>query len=105
MATSIYIISSGVNGKSWYKKYSNGWVEQGGEASGYGATITLWQPMKNTSYTVLSGKIYSSYTGSSAVANVCSKTTTSFTLYGRGQGGSSYSESVPISYTVYGWGS
>lgn len=105
MATSIYVASSGINGTSWYKKYSNGWVEQGGEASGNGATVKLWQPMKNTNYTVISGKIYSSSSSSSATPNIYSKTTTSFALCGRGQGGSSYGEDVPISYTVYGWGS
>lgn len=104
MATSIYVASSGINGTSWYKKYSNGWVEQGGEASGYGTTVTLWQPMKNTNYTVVSGKYRSSNNNSSATPNIYSKTTTSFTLCGRGQGGSGYEEDVPINYTVYGWG-
>lgn len=100
----IYVTDSGSNGTSWYRRYSNGWVEQGGAASGYGITVSLWVKMRDTNYTVISGKVFSGESGSSAAANIYSKTQTSFVLNGWGQGGGSYSESVPINYTVYGWG-
>lgn len=38
---------------TWYKKYSNGWVEQGGVTTNSKITITFPVPFKDTNYTVL----------------------------------------------------
>ena len=53
-----YITESVVNSDgSWYRKWSDGWLEQGGfcNSTSIGAEITvnLLKPMKNTNYTVL----------------------------------------------------
>ena len=53
-----YITESKYNADgSWYRKWSDGWLEQGGfcNATAVGAEITvnLLKPMKNTNYTVL----------------------------------------------------
>lgn len=102
----IYITDTYSDGKNWYRKYSNGWVEQGGYIDSlYDAKVTLHVPMKDTNYTVLTGKNYdiSSTVGSSAAINVYSKTTTDFTVNGRGQGGKGYGEAISGSWTVYGF--
>ena len=59
--------------------------------------------MKDTNYTVLTGKNYTSATGSSAAINVYSKTPTDFTVNGRGQGGKGYGEAISGSWTVFGF--
>jgi hypothetical protein len=44
-----------LNGQSWYRVWSDGWIEQGGRvASGNGntATVTLLKPFKDTNYGV-----------------------------------------------------
>lgn len=101
----IYITDTYSDGNNWYRKYSNGWVEQGGYIQSlFNDKVTLHVPMKDTNYTVLTGKNYnSSSVGSSAAINVYSKTTTDFTVNGRGQGGSSYNEAISGSWTVFGF--
>ena len=100
----IYVTDTYSDGNNWYRKYSNGWVEQGGYMDDlYDAKVTLHVPMKNTNYTVLTGKSYASSTSSSAVINVYSKTTTNFTVNGRGQGGNGYGEAISGSWTVFGF--
>ena len=52
------------NGYTWYRKYSDGWVEQGGIVSvltggAYAAqVVTLPIEMKNTSYTIMTSCTY-----------------------------------------------
>lgn len=44
-----------VQGKSWYRVYSDGWVEQGGQISSLGTTavsVTLLKPFADTNYTI-----------------------------------------------------
>lgn len=94
------ILASYTSGSSWYKKYSNGWVEQGGTfTSLYDQAVTLIVPMKDTNYTILTSKT----SWGSAVIIVDTVTTTSFKVYGRGQGGSSFSENVSGYWYVAGW--
>lgn len=95
------ILASYTSGTSWYKKYSNGWVEQGGTfTSLYNQAVTLIVPMKDTNYTILTSK---TNMGSAAVI-VDTVTTTSFNVLGRGQGGSGFGESVSGYWYVAGWG-
>lgn len=95
------ILASYTSGTSWYKKYSNGWVEQGGTfTSLYNQAVTLIVPMKDTNYTILTSK---TSMGSAAVI-VDTVTTTSFNVLGRGQGGSGFGESVSGYWYVAGWG-
>lgn len=94
------ILASYTSGSSWYKKYSNGWVEQGGTfTSLYNQAVTLIVPMKDTNYTILTSKT----NWGSAVIIVDTVTTTSFKVYGRGQGGSGFSENVSGYWYVAGW--
>lgn len=93
------ILASYTSGTSWYKKYSNGWVEQGGTfTSLYNQAVTLIVPMKDTNYTILTSKTNMG----SAVVIVDTVTTTSFKVYGRGQGGSGFSENVSGYWYVAG---
>lgn len=63
------VVSSYRSGTEWYRKYSDGWIEQGGyvEGSGYNTvTINLHVAMKTTDYCAISqavggGKVTSGY--------------------------------------------
>ena len=41
------------NNYTWYRKYSDGWVEQGGITSGAPATVTLLVEMADTNYSIM----------------------------------------------------
>lgn len=43
---------SSANSYTWYRKYKSGWVEQGGDFTGGGTTVTLPVEMADTHYTV-----------------------------------------------------
>jgi hypothetical protein len=43
------------DGKSWYRRYSDGWLEQGGSLSTTGVTVTLPAPFANADYTLVTG--------------------------------------------------
>ena len=95
------ILASYTSGTSWYRKWSDGWVEQGGTfTSLYDQAVTLIVPMKDTNYTILSSKT----SMGSAVVIVDKVTTTSFNVLGRGQGGSGFGENVSGYWYVAGWG-
>ena len=90
-----YITESVVNSDgSWYRKYSDGWVEQGGmlpvkEGFYFNITITLVKAMANSSYIVLLENGYPSKMNE--MHAVWNKTTTSFQatnirVSGNGQG-------------------
>ena len=54
----IYLKEAYVDGNNWYRVYSDGWIEQGGQCSAADdatVTITFHKPFTNTSYHVLSG--------------------------------------------------
>ena len=84
------------NNYTWYRKYADGWVEQGGVSvaqtvsAGYGSdqTITLLVPMADTNYGYAFGSI-----GAWASRWVSNVTTTSFVLtQGNRSGGGSNSQ-------------
>lgn len=72
------VVANYRNGASWYRVWSDGWIEQGGSLAQTTniVTITLLKPFKDTNYQVLSNS-NSSGTGANFWG---SKTTTSFTL-------------------------
>ena len=78
-----FVTETGKSGTIWYRKYSDGWIEQGGTVSISGwqiPTITLLKAFSNTNYTISVSGI--SYGGSyHAIGCLQSKTTTSFTHY------------------------
>lgn len=94
------ILASYTSDTSWYRKWSDGWVEQGGTfTSLYDQAVTLIVPMKDTNYTILTTKTNMG----SAVVIVDKVTTTSFNVLGRGQGGSGFGEGVSGYWYVAGW--
>lgn len=50
------------NGYKWYRKYADGWVEQGGTFASAGVQVTLPIPMADTNYTLVAGYTDSSST-------------------------------------------
>lgn len=67
------------NNYRWYRKYADGWVEQGG----YGAkdeTITLPVTMRDANYGALAGLCITADDNVSYSVNIASKTTTSFQI-------------------------
>lgn len=68
------VVETYVNGTSWYRVYSDGWVEQGGEyttaiATNGNVQITLLKPFTDTNYNVqVTGRFESRTDGSSAIA-------------------------------------
>ena len=51
-----YVTEAWKNGKNWYRKWSDGWIEQGGllASSGTGTkTVTLHKAFSNTNYTFI----------------------------------------------------
>ena len=58
------VVAESYSANSWYRKYSDGWTEQGGNVAipMKGTTVSLSLPFSNTQYTVLLGKniIYAS---------------------------------------------
>lgn len=60
------VVETYVNGTEWYRVYSDGWVEQGGQLSSLGTTavtVTLLKPFADTNYTVSSCGHVNSTTG------------------------------------------
>ena len=68
------------NNYTWYRKYADGWVEQGGGASQ--GTVNLPVPMANVGYSVVTQSMGS---GSNPGTHVQDRTTTSFVM-GNGSG-------------------
>ncbi|MGN1125540.1 MAG: phage tail protein [Candidatus Gastranaerophilaceae bacterium] len=54
-----YIVETYTNGTSWYRVYSDGWCEQGGQYGVASATgvYTFLKPFKNTNYTICANPI------------------------------------------------
>lgn len=83
--TQDFVIESWISddGLSWYRKYSSGWVEQGGMLSGTSATVTLPIEMANTNYNIFAqwwgGKSASFYSSDQHITNI---TVTGFTTNG-----------------------
>lgn len=78
LADKIHITQTWVNGTSWYRKYSDGWIEQGGEfAKQRDTNITITFPVafKNTNYTIATSQ-YVPNTNNAPVGAFSSKTTT-----------------------------
>lgn len=76
-----YITETWSNGPSWYRKYSDGWIEQGGEYTkerDTNITVTFPVAFKDTDYTISTSQ-YSRLTSSEApVCDFTVKTNTGF---------------------------
>ena len=72
------VVQNYVSGTSWYRVWSDGWIEQGGRVSlgnGANTTIKLLKNFSNTNYGALG---IGSHTGSVGVCFIYDKTTSSF---------------------------
>lgn len=103
-----YVVATWRSGANWYRKWSDGWIEQGGiktiSSKSAAVQITLNQAMANTNYIPLFS--IDNSTGSSASTGqvgVYSKTTTSFYVRTILSDGSAVS-SLNRSWYVAGWG-
>lgn len=90
------VVNNYINGTSWYRQYSSGWIEQGGVTSATGSdsnsTIPLIKSFINANYSIITTAYVpsSQYENSSGAANyaaidnwagvIKSKTTSSFVL-------------------------
>lgn len=100
LSVNTYVVKTYHSGKSWYRVWSDGFVEQGGFANspfGQGITVTLIKPLTTTNYTIL----LSCVDGSESAVRVVesTKTETSFQTFryytGNGRGsGSLYWEAL-----------
>lgn len=86
-----YIIDTFNNGTSWYRKWSDNWVEQGGYVSG-SATITFLKPFADTNYTSVKTNTYgATATAVAELYNFLShRTPTSMSIMLRDNGASWY---------------
>lgn len=76
-----YVTATWRSGSSWYRKWSNGFIEQGGTTttSGASTTISLHTPFTSTSYTVAIGEVNAdNYLEGSSV--ISARATANFTI-------------------------
>ena len=89
----IHIIDTYVNGTSWYRIWSDGWIEQGGNslANANTVNITLLKSFTNTNYSIIG-----SISGANRTLNIPSAASTkllnSFQFYVDSIGGEVYWE-------------
>lgn len=75
------VVTTYKSGTSWYRVWSDGWVEQGGyvnKTRDVACTITLPKAMKDTNYTTANGMFYGN--GDNNPAMITSISTTSITM-------------------------
>lgn len=77
----ICLVESQTDGTNWWRKYSDGWIEQGGYVAKTGAqTITLNTSFSNANYTINATSDGSRAADNFGV-NIYAKTSTSFDMY------------------------
>lgn len=74
-----HVIESWSNGKSWYRVWSDGWCEQGGNSVGATRTVTLFKAYKDANYNVLATPSEKA-DATIIAAHLNSQTATSFVL-------------------------
>ena len=89
-----YVTETYNDGTNWYRKWSDGWLEQGGVKQRETTTITLLKPFYNSSYCcqVTQNDIYT------ITLMITDLTTTSFTLTSKVTSGEAYTTFVAIWY-------
>ena len=76
-----YITETYVNGTSWYRVWSDGWIEQGGYSSSMPVTVTLLKAFSNTNYTVQATMNSNNNVGNYENLAISNKATTGFKIY------------------------
>ena len=96
-----YVVGAYSNGWNWWRKWSDGWVEQGGYISASTGTAqinNLLIPMKNTTYNINITPVVSTWSG--GLSSVFGLTTTSFQLW---TSDDSSFNSCPVIWEVKGY--
>lgn len=101
---------SAENGYNWYRKYSDGWVEQGGRNSGGNATgtNTFSIEMADTSYSVFITRLFPTTADDSAAISIQARSLTTTSFIGRqtyataGGGGTGTGNSYAYCWEVKG---
>lgn len=76
------IVQNYVSGTSWYRVWSDGWIEQGGYKNGKGdVSISLLKKFTNTNYQAQMTPAHSTYLESAPVVKTSGKTTSAFIVY------------------------
>ena len=86
-----YLKTTYVNGTSWYRIWSDGWCEQGGELGSGSSVVTFLKPFKDTNYIALISGADENY---NIVYITSKRTTTSMTAVAKQSNGNSYTKSV-----------
>lgn len=76
----VYVYKTWINGTSWYRKYSDGWIEQGGEFTknrDTNITVTFPVAFRDTNYTIATSQ-YAQQSGNAPVCAFTNKTNTGF---------------------------
>lgn len=80
-----WVVETSHNGSSWYRKWSDGFIEQGGVGPTFGVasscTVTLNVPFTTTSYTFQGTLASNGAAISHNGLNICRKTTSTVELY------------------------
>lgn len=74
-----YLTKTWSSGTSWYRKWSDGWIEQGGRIETSATTISLHTAFKDTNYTITVSQNCSSSARVSRVA-ISARATSNFTI-------------------------
>ena len=85
----VYVCETWINGTSWYRRYSDGWIEQGGEFTKLrdtSITVTFPIAFKNTDYSIAASQ-YAPQTSNPLTSTFTSKTNTGITHYMGSWGG------------------
>ena len=53
-----YVVETWSEGTEWYRVWSDGWIEQGGESNGGGETLIFKKPFLTANYTTLVTPLY-----------------------------------------------
>mgnify|MGYP003291657612 CR=1 FL=1 len=72
----IVCVTKWTSGVNWYRKYSDGFIEQGGTVTARDNTITFHTPFSNTNYTIIGNEIMNSPTAEYELSIVKTSSTT-----------------------------
>ncbi len=77
------VVQNYVNGASWYRIWSDGWIEQGGYSKGgnTATSVTFLKPFANTNYTITLATNGTLGTNNNGICSIPEKTTSGFKLY------------------------
>ena len=74
----ITVVDANQEGTTWYRKYSDGWIEQGGRTASLSdgeATVTFPIEFKDTNYSILTTSVNSSANSTTTIAKSLTKKT------------------------------